>query len=136
MKKFLSIAYRDWAFNLAMFILRVCAGALIIPYGYKKLIHFADLKNNFTNFMGIGSPLSLSLAIFAEFFCGMFIILGLFTRLAAIPLIIAMSVVVIRVNHWDVFAKDEHHAALFLACFFAILLCGPGKASADGLINK
>ena len=135
MKKLLSVSYRDWAFNLAMLILRVCAGVLIIPYGYKKLIHFAEQKDKFTNFMGIGSPLSLSLVIFAEFFCGMLIVLGLFTRLAAIPLIIVMSVVLIKVNHGNIFGKDEH-VAFFLACFTAIFLCGPGKASADGLINK
>ena len=135
MKKLLSVSYRDWAFNIAMLIVRLCTGVLIIPYGYDKLIHFAEKKDSFTNFMGIGSPLSLALVIFAEFFCGMFIILGLFTRLAAIPLIIAMSVVVVKVNHLNIFGKNEH-AAFFLACFLAIFLCGPGKVSADGLINK
>ncbi|MEO6316604.1 MAG: DoxX family protein [Chitinophagaceae bacterium] len=135
MKKLLSIGYRDWSFNLAMLVLRLCAGALIIPYGYKKLIHFAEQKDKFTNFMGIGSPLSLSLVIFAEFFCGMLIVLGLFTRLAAIPLIVVMGVVVLTINHGNIFGKDQQ-AAFFLACFIAIFLCGPGKASADGLINK
>lgn len=135
MKKLLSVAYRDWAFNLAMLVLRAGAGALIIPYGYDKLIHFAEKKNVFMNFMGIGSTLSLSLVIFAEFFCGMFVVLGLFTRLAVIPLVISMSVVVIKVGHGDIFGKTAN-AALFLSCFLAILLCGPGKASADGLINK
>ena len=135
MKKLLSVAYRDWAFNLAMLVLRVGAGALIIPYGYDKLIHFAEKKNVFMNFFGIGSTLSLSLVIFAEFFCGMFIILGLFTRLAAIPLVISTSVVVFKASHGDVFGKGAG-GALFLACFLAILLCGPGNASADGLINK
>ena len=135
MKKLLFVAYRDWAFNIAMLILRVCSGALIIPYGYSKLIHFAEKKDSFTNFMGIGSPLSLALVIFAEFFCGMLIVLGLFTRLAVIPLVISMSMVVVKINHWNVFGKDEH-AAFFLAIFLAIFLCGPGKASADGLINK
>ena len=135
MKKLLSVSYREWAFNLAMFILRICAGVLIIPYGYDKLIHFAEKKYSFTNFMGIGSPLSLSLVIFAEFFCGMFIILGLFTRLAVIPLIIVMSVVVFKINHGHIFGKDEV-PAFFLACFLAVFLCGPGRASADGFINK
>jgi putative oxidoreductase len=135
MKKLLSVSYRDWAFNMAMLILRLCTGVLIIPYGYDKLIHFAEKKGSFTNFMGIGSPLSLALVIFAEFFCGMLIVLGLFTRLAVIPLLISMSVVVFKVNQGNIFGKNEH-AAFFLACFLVIFLCGPGKASADGLINK
>lgn len=135
MKKLLSVAYRDWAFNLAMLLLRAAAGALIIPYGYDKLIHFAEKKNVFMNFMGIGSTVSLSLVIFAEFFCAMFVVLGLFTRLAVIPLVISMGVAFFKVGHGDVFGKAAN-AALFLSCFLAILLCGSGKASADGLINK
>jgi putative oxidoreductase len=135
MKKLLSVSYREWAFNIAMLGLRLCSGALIIPYGYDKLIHFAEKKDHFLNFMGIGSPLSLALVIFAEFFCGMFILLGLFTRLAVIPLLIVMSVVLFKLNHGNIFGKGED-AAFFLTCFLAIFLCGPGKASADGLINK
>ena len=135
MKKLLSVAYRDWAFNCAMLVLRAGAGALIIPHGYDKLIHFAEKKYSFMNFMGIGSTLSLGLVIFAEFFCGMFIALGLFTRLAVIPLVISMSVAVFKASHGDFFGKGAE-GALFLSCFVAILLCGPGKLSADGLINK
>jgi putative oxidoreductase len=135
MKKLLSVSYRDGAFTIAMLLLRVGAGALIIPYGYSKLIHFAEKKDSFMNFMGIGSEPSLALVIFAEFFCGMFIILGLFTRLAVIPLIIAMGVVVFKATHADIFGKGKE-ATLFLACFLVLFLCGPGKASADGLINK
>jgi putative oxidoreductase len=135
MKKLLSVSYRDWAFNIAMLVLRVVAGALIIPYGYDKLIHFSDKKQTFMNLMGAGSTLSLALVIFAEFFCGMFIILGLFTRLTVIPLLISMSVVLVKMNHSNIFGKGKE-TALFLAIFLAIFLCGPGKASADGLINK
>jgi len=135
MKRLLSVAYREWAFDIAMLLLRAGAGALIIPHGYDKLIHFADKKNSFINFMGMGSPTSLSLVIFAEFFCGMFIVLGLFTRLAAIPLIIDMCVVVFKASHGDIFGKGAE-GTMFLICFLALFLCGPGRASADGLINK
>jgi putative oxidoreductase len=135
MKKLLSVSYSNRAFNTAMLLLRIGCGALIIPHGYSKLVHFAEKKDSFMNFMGMGSALSFSLVIFAEFFCGMFIVLGLFTRLAVLPLVISMSVVVFKANHGDIFGKGEE-GALFLTCFLAILLCGPGKASADGLINK
>jgi putative oxidoreductase len=135
MKKLLSVSYINWAFNVAMLLLRLGAGALIIPHGYDKLIHFSEKKDSFMNFMSMGSTLSYSLVIFAEFFCGMFIVLGLFTRLAVLPLIIAMSVVVFKASHGNIFGKGAE-GALFLSCFSAILLCGPGKVSVDGLINK
>lgn len=135
MKKLLSISCSDWAFNIGMLLLRVGAGGLIIPHGYSKLVHFADKKNSFMNFLGLGSTVSMTLVIFAEFFCGMFIILGLFTRLAAIPLIISLSVALFKANNGDVFGAGAD-AGLFLTCFLVLLLCGPGKASVDGLINK
>lgn len=115
-----------------MLLLRIAGGGLIVYHGFGKLSHFSDMKMKFMNFMGLGMPLSLSLVIFAEFFCGILIILGLFSRLAAIPLIIAMSVALWKAHHFDVFGDGEK-AALFLPIFLVILLCGPGKASVDGM---
>jgi putative oxidoreductase len=135
MRKLLSIDYSQAAFNVAMFLLRVSFGVLMIPNGYNKLVHFAKMKSTFMNFLGMGSTVSLVLVIFAEFFCAMLVVLGLFTRLAVIPLIIAMSVVVIKAHDYDVFGKGEHGAS-FLVVFLVILMVGPGKASVDGLINK
>ena len=135
MKKLLSISCKDWAFNLGTLLLRLGAGALIIPHGYSKLVHFSAMKSSFMNFLGLGSTVSLVLVIFAEFFCGMFVILGLFTRLMVIPLVVDMSIALLKANKGDVFGEGAS-AALFLTCFLALLLFGPGKASVDGLINK
>jgi len=135
MKRLLSISCSGWAFNTGMLLLRMGAGIIMLPHGYSKLVHFAEKKNSFMNFLGIGSTLSLLLVIFAEFFCSMFLILGLFTRLSVIPLIISLSVVVFKVNNGN-FAGDAAEPALLLCCFLVILMCGPGKASVDGLINK
>jgi len=46
-----------------------------------------------------------------------------------------MSVAVVKAHHLDVFGAGEK-AALYLTCFIALLLCGPGKASVDGIINR
>jgi putative oxidoreductase len=92
MKKITSTSYSEWAFNLAMLLIRLGAGSMIMMAGYNKLIHFADMKNKFINFMGLGVTTSLCLVIFAEFFCAIFLMLGFLSRLAAIPLIINMSV--------------------------------------------
>ena len=135
MKKILSIKYSAAAFNLSMLLLRLATGALIASHGYTKLVHFNTTKAHFMNFMGLGSTVSLSLVIFAEFFCSMFLILGLFTRLAAIPIIIVMIVALFKVHNGQLFAEGEK-AAIYLAAAFAILLCGPGKVSVDGMIGK
>ncbi len=135
MKKLLSISYSDWAFNLGMLLLRIGGGALMIPHGYNKLVHFSEMKNSFMNFLGLGSMLSLILVIFAEFFCSMFAILGLFTRLTVIPLVFEMGFAIFKVNKGDIFGEGSS-AALFLSCFLVLMLCGPGKASVDGMINR
>jgi putative oxidoreductase len=134
MKRLTSINYSNGAFNVAMLILRVTAAALAIAHGYDKLIHFAQMKSQFMNFMGLGSALSLSLVIFAEFFCAILLIIGVFSRLVVIPLIISMGVALFKAHHFDVFDTGEK-AALYLACFITILLCGPGKISVDGMMK-
>lgn len=135
MKKLISTAYTDLSFNLATFILRVSLGALMIPHGYEKLVNFAKYKGDFMNFLGLGPTLSLGLTVFAEFFCSVFLIMGLFTRPVVAILIIAMLVAVFKAHNGDIFGDGEH-GSLFLAGYLAILLVGPGKASLDGILGK
>lgn len=134
MKKFFSINYSNTAFNLAMLVLRVSAGILVMPHGYDKLVHFSEYSPKFMNFLGLSGALSLSLVIFSEFFCAMFLIIGLFSRLVVIPLIISMSVALVKAHNMDFFGEGEH-AALYLACFITLILCGPGKISVDGMMK-
>jgi putative oxidoreductase len=135
MKKLLSTSYSAGAFSAAMLILRLSLGILMMMHGYEKLIHFGDMQNKFMNFMGIGSSASLALVVFAEFFCSIFLILGLFTRLASIPLIIATCVMVFMAHKGDVFG-DGQTAALYLTGYLVLLFVGPGKVSVDGMIGK
>jgi putative oxidoreductase len=135
MRKLFSTAYSTSAFNLAMFILRVGAGILIMHHGYDKLVHFNQYSQHFIHFLGMSAGLTLSLVIFAEFFCAIFIILGLFTRLAAIPLVIDLSMAVAKGHDMDIFGKGEL-PALFVLIFITILILGPGRISIDGMITK
>ncbi|MCX6314066.1 MAG: DoxX family protein [Sphingobacteriales bacterium] len=135
MRKLFSSKYSAGAFNAAMLFLRLAFGILMMNHGYQKLLHFADKQHSFMNFLGMGSTLSLLLVIFAEFFCALFIILGLFTRLAAIPLIIATCVMVFKVHNGDVFGDGET-ATLYLTGFLVLLLVGPGRVSVDSMIGK
>jgi putative oxidoreductase len=135
MSKLISTNYTSGAFNFGALLLRLAMAGLLLPHGYDKLIHFAQYKSQFINFMGIGVTLSLALTVFAEFFCSLFVILGLATRLAAIPPAIAMFVALWKGHNLDIFGKGEH-AALFMFGFLVILIIGPGKASVDGAMGK
>jgi putative oxidoreductase len=135
MKKILSTKYSAGAFNMAMMILRLGVGILMMMHGYGKLVHFGEKQHSFMNFLGLGSSISLALVVFAEFFCSLFILLGLFTRLAVIPLIITVCVIIFKVNHGDIFIDNEN-APLYLISYLMLLLVGPGKISVDSMIGK
>lgn len=135
MKRLLSTHYSAGAFNVAMLFLRIVSGALMMKHGYDKLVNFAKYKGQFMNFMGIGQATSLSLTIFAEFFCALFIIIGLLTRLASIPLIVAMCVAIFIANKGDFFGEGEM-ATLYLSAYVVLLLVGPGRISVDGMVGK
>ncbi|MFT3843889.1 MAG: DoxX family protein [Lacibacter sp.] len=108
---------------------------MCVNHGYSKLIHFADMKNNFVNFLGLGQTITLALVVFAEFFCAIFIMIGLFTRFTVIPLIITMGYAFFAAHNSEIFGKGEM-SVMYLSGFLAILLCGPGRVSVDGMINK
>ena len=135
MKKLLSTKYSAGAFNAAMLLLRLGVGILMMNHGYDKLVHYGSRHSKFMDFLGIGSSISLALVIFAEFFCSLFIVLGLFTRLAVIPLIIAMSVALFKA-HQAQFFGDGEKAALYLSAYIVLLLVGPGRVSVDSMVGK
>jgi len=135
MKKFFSTKYSETGFTIAMLLLRVGLGLMMIPHGYDKLVHFSTYKNHFLNFLGIGSTLSLALVIFSEFFCSVFVAMGLFTRLGSLVLVISTGVALMKRHSGDIFGKGEL-VGLYFTGFLVLLLVGPGKASLDKLLGK
>ena len=91
---------------------------------------FSDEPLQFADPLGVGVPASLGLATFAEILCSLLIMVGLFTRLAAIPLIVTMLVAAFLVNLPGGLAKMEM-TLLYLAVFVALALTGPGWYSLD-----
>jgi len=136
MKRLLSTACSETSFNIAVFILRVTFGTLLLlNHGIDKLKHFAQMQHHFPDPFHIGSTVSLMLVLFAEVFCVVFVILGLFTRLMAIPVVIAMLVAVFLINKG--YHEIGHEVAiLYLVGFFSVLLMGSGKYSIDGAMGK
>ncbi|MFN8691884.1 MAG: DoxX family protein, partial [Cyclobacteriaceae bacterium] len=63
------------------------------------------------------------------------VVVGLYTRLALVPLTICMAVAVFIIHGDDPFG-DKEHALLFLLPYLALMFTGPGKYSLDRLIRK
>ena len=135
MKRLFSTKYSAGAFNIGMLILRGGMAALMIPHGFDKLQNFSKYSKDFMNFLGAGQTVSFALLVFAEFFCACLVLLGLFTRLACVPLVIAMTVALVKAHKSQVFGEGEH-ATLFIIGFLTVLILGPGKISVDGAIGK
>lgn len=135
MKKLLSTKYSAGAFSAAMLVLRLVAGILMMNHGYGKLTHFSQTAAGMPHLFGQSSSITTALVVFAEFFCSLFIILGLFTRLACIPLIICMGYALIVAHNTEVFGKGEM-ATLFLGAYIVLLFVGPGRVSVDSMTGK
>ena len=133
LKRLLSI--KPLSVDFGILVLRLSVGILMLTHGMPKLLNFADRMHRFADPYGLGSSVSLSLAVFAEVFCSVFLILGLFTRAALVPLIIIMITIVFIVHMNDPFAKQEL-GLLYLLPYITIFFTGPGKYSLDAKIFK
>ncbi|MDR9414674.1 MAG: DoxX family protein [Gracilimonas sp.] len=116
--------------NYALFLLRFGAGALIFTHGLPKLIKVFSGDFSFADPIGIGPELSLILAAFAEGICGIFVVVGLWTRLSAFILTINMAVAFFFAHAGDPFSAKEM-SLLFLLMFVVILFTGSGKYAVD-----
>ncbi len=136
MKKLLQTNINDGALQIGILILRLSSGAFMLTHGYgkmQKLMAGGDIQ--WADPLGIGPAASLALAVFAEVFCAVFIILGLGTRLAAIPLIVTMLVAAFIAHGGDPFGKKEM-ALLYLVMYVLVLIVGGGKYSLDNVLFK
>jgi len=120
--------------SFALLVLRIAISVMMLTHGLSKLSNFSAMSQNFDP-IGMGGTISLSLVIFAEVFCSIAILLGLFTRLATIPLIVAMGVAILVTHAGQPFAAKEL-ALLYLTFYIVILMIGPGRFSIDRLLWK
>jgi putative oxidoreductase len=136
MKK-LIVNFSSWSkVDLALLVARVGIGLMMLTHGLPKMAQFFnDEPLAFADVFGMGVTLSLALAVFSEVFCSVFLILGLATRLAAIPLIFTMLVAVFHIHADDPFAKKEM-GMLYLTVYIVLYLAGGGKYALDRYVFK
>ena len=117
--------------SIGILLLRIISGAAMMTHGYPKLLKLlAGPPYKFADPIGLGITFSLILVVFAEFFCSALIILGLGTRLAAIPLFIT-TVVIVFISKTGKPFEDFELPLLYLVIFASIAFTGAGKFSLD-----
>ena len=102
-------------------------------HGIQKLQMYDKLSKGFPDPIGLGSELSVNLAIGAELGCSILLIVGLLTRLSLIPLAFTMIVAGFIVHSADTW-KIKELAFFYLACYVGLFITGPGALSVDGLL--
>lgn len=122
---------RPTALDFSLLLLRL-AGGLMLLHGIPKIMNFSTMAEKFGDPIGIGPLASLILCILAEFFCTVFVVLGAFTRLALIPLLINMAVIIFVV-HGNESLSEREKPIMFLLIFVTLFFTGSGKYSVDGL---
>jgi uncharacterized membrane protein YphA (DoxX/SURF4 family) len=127
-------------------VVRLLVGLVFLPEGLKKFLFPEQWGAG--RFIRIGIPAPAAMAHFVgatEALCGLLLLLGLVTRLSAIPLLIDMSVAIAttkipllwratavstKVGFWSMQAESRTDLAMLLALVF-LLLAGPGLVSLD-----
>lgn len=134
--------------NQATVILRLVLGVVFFAHGAQKLLGwfggpgFSGTMGMFTGYLHIPAPLAF-LAIAAEFFGGLGLILGFLTRIAAFGITVNMLVAIATVHHsygffmnWTGAQKGEgfEYHLLVLAITAYLMIRGAGAFSVDRAI--
>jgi putative oxidoreductase len=132
--------------DLGLFILRILIGVLMAFYGIHKLNNFGELASSnfwqsYVSLFGLTGKIPLLLTIFAELFCSCFLILGLFTRLALLPLIFCMGFIVTMIAKFKIMTHGDNgfefnQAFIYLVIYIVLFFTGPGKYSVDNFFAK
>ena len=117
--------------DLGLLVLRLWFGLeMAFAHGLPKLMKIVNGDMAFADPLGLGSGLSLVLATFGEFVCGLLIAAGFFTRLSAIPFLFTMLVAAF-ITHWgDPWGKMAFPLMYAMAAI-VLLITGPGRYSLD-----
>src|SRR5271154_699913 len=129
------------AFLLAV---RLVWGYELFETGSGKLLHIEKPINYFTS-LGIPFPVENAYLVgCTEMFGGIFLALGLLSRVAAIPLIIDFIVAYLtteqealhKLIHFDPDAFISADPFTYLLASVIVFIFGPGSYSADGILKK
>jgi putative oxidoreductase len=132
----------------AITVVRVVLGAIMFAHGSQKVLGWFGgygLKGTTGYFKSIGIPLPVGYAVcFIEFLGGMALMLGLFTRLAAVGVVAVMVGAILKVHlpngffmNWELSPGKGHGYETNLALIGMALACiiaGGGALSLDRLL--
>jgi putative oxidoreductase len=125
------VAHRARLADLGLLFLRVGGAALLWNYHVlRKLESFEEELVHFPDPIGLGSDVALILALISEGLCSLLVALGLLTRVASLPIVLSM-VMVLRLALVGFEGADVQGAYLYGLPYLALVALGPGRFSLD-----
>lgn len=124
--------YLDRLQPLALFVMRLALGAVMLGHGYQKV--FGGLHHHVEFVVSLGLPAwSAYLSAFTEFFGGILILIGLFTRIASAAVCFDLCVAIAKVHfHNGLLSEHGYQFPLALAALaFALVFFGAGPIAFD-----
>ncbi|OYQ32081.1 DoxX family protein [Flavobacterium cyanobacteriorum] len=118
-------------FDVAMLLFRVAVSVqLIVVHGLKKIGVGTGIAETVPNPFGLPEALNQYFAIASNLVFPLFVIIGLFTRLACLP-VLAVTLSGYFVVHWNdpLLVKDVPF--MYSLCFLFIAAVGGGRYSVD-----
>ena len=125
--------FRGKGVSAFILILRLFFGVMFFIHGLGKMMNFSELSLTYPSVFGLGSYMTLMLAIFTEFCCSLFLIAGLLFRIMLLPMIVAMAVAFFDIH--DGFLPEGELALIYMSVFIILYFVGPGRFSFDYLID-
>jgi putative oxidoreductase len=124
----------DRQISMGLLLLRLGAGGLLI-YGraWELVLMIRDRTIAFPDPLGISQELSWGVAIFAQFFCAVFVMLGIVTRITAVPPLAAMLLSALVLPGGSAWSLREVYF-LYALAFFVLTFTGAGDYSFDARI--
>lgn len=125
----------EHATDLGLLYLRIGASLVVmIIHGLPKLRHFTSEAAVIEDPFHLGKTLTICFAIFAEVVCPLFVIAGLVTRFAALPLMVLTAIALVRVHpEWT--PQQAQFAWMLLILFGTIAIAGPGRYTLFALVG-
>lgn len=122
--------------DLGLLYLRVTASLLVLAvHGLPKAMHYASEAAAIEDPFHLGRAVSMAFAILAEVICPPLMILGIATRLAALPILI-VTVVALAFIHRDWSLAQGQFAWMLLILFGTIAIAGPGQIRFGGRAER
>lgn len=127
----------------APLLVRLIVGAVFLSEGVQKFLFPLDLGAGRFSKIGLPAPETLGPFVGAvEVVCGTLVLLGLFTRLAALPLILVMVValastkvpILLRDGFWAMAHESRTDWSMLLGSLF-LAWVGPGEWSLDSWLR-